>query len=191
MKKNSYYVHDSSYIDDDVIIGDKVKIWHFCHIRKNSSIGANTTIGQNCMVGPNVIIGKNCKIQNNVSVYDGLIIDDGVFLGPSSVFTNVINPRSGIDRKDKFQRTYLHKGVSVGANATILCGLILGSNSFIAAGAVVTKDVKPNAIMAGVPAKQIGWISDYGTTLDEDLYCQESNTHYSINEKGFLYKNNT
>ena len=188
MKKNSYYVHESSYIDDDVIIGDKVKIWHFCHIRKNSSIGANTTIGQNCMVGPNVIIGENCKIQNNVSVYDGLIIDDNVFLGPSSVFTNVINPRSGIDRKDEFKKTYLHKGVSVGANATILCGLILGSNSFIAAGAVVTKDVKPNAIMAGVPAKQIGWISDYGTTLDEDLYCQESNTHYSINEKGFLYK---
>ena len=181
-------IHESSYIADDVNICDGVKIWHFCHIRENTSIGENTVLGQNCMVGPNVRIGKNCRFQNNISVYDGLIIHDNVFVGPSAVFTNVINPRAGVDRSNEFKRTVLNTGVSIGANATIICGTSLGKNSFVAAGAVVTKDVKPNALVAGVPAIQIGWMSDHGVRLDDDLICKETGIEYFVNQKGYLYK---
>ena len=152
----SFFIHESSFISDSSVVGKSVKIWHFCHVRNNTSIGENTVLGQNCMVGPNVRIGKNCRFQNNISVYDGLIIHDNVFVGPSAVFTNVINPRAGVDRTNEFKRTVLHSGVSIGANATIICGTTLGENSFVAAGAVVTKDVPENAVMIGIPARNVG-----------------------------------
>ena len=186
MKKNKPFVHESSFIEEKVDIGSGTKIWHFCHILENTSIGENSTVGQNCMIGPNVRIGRNTKLQNNVSLYDGVIAEDNVFFGPSAVTTNVINPRSKIERKDKFLRTYFEEGVSVGANATIICGLTLKRNCFIAAGALVTKDVKQNALMMGVPAKQVGWMSDFGETLDDNLYCKSSNTQYFINDEGDL-----
>ena len=152
---SNYYVHESSYIDDNVDIGSGTKIWHFSHILSNVKIGKNCSIGQNVVIGPNVTIGNNCKIQNNVSIYDGLIIEDDVFLGPSCVFTNVINPRSSIERKEEFQETLLKKGCSVGANATIICGNAIGSYSLIGAGSVVVKSVKKNTIVVGNPAKKI------------------------------------
>ncbi len=180
MKKNYHnvFIHESSYIDQNVIIGKGTKIWHFCHILENSSIGNDCSLGQNVVVGPNVLVGNNVKIQNNVSVYDGVELEDGVFCGPSCVFTNVNNPRSEIVRKDEYLKTIVKKGASIGANATIICGNNLGEYCFIAAGAVVTKDVAPYALMAGTPAKRIGWISKAGGRMSEDLICPIEGTKY-------------
>jgi len=172
------FVHQSSYVDDGVEIGSGTKIWHFSHILRNTQIGENCSMGQNVVVGPNVIIGSNVKIQNNVSVYDGVILEDWVFCGPSCVFTNVQNPRSEIDRKDEFRKTVVRRGASIGANATIVCGHDLGEYCFIAAGATVTKEVPAYALMAGTPAKRIGWVSRAGVRLGVDLVCPEEGTQY-------------
>jgi UDP-2-acetamido-3-amino-2,3-dideoxy-glucuronate N-acetyltransferase len=162
------FVHESSYIDENVEIGEKTKIWHFSHILKNTKIGKNCSFGQNCVVGPNVKVGNGVKVQNNISIYEGVEVEDDVFLGPSMVFTNVINPRSFIVRKEEFKKTLLKKGCSVGANATIICGATVGEYALIGAGAVINQDVKPYALMVGVPAKQIGWVSRAGNRLKFD-----------------------
>jgi len=162
---SNYFVHESSFIDSDVIVGDDSKIWHFCHILSESKIGSNCSFGQNCVVGPKVNIGSGVKVQNNVSIYEGVEVEDDVFLGPSMVFTNVINPRSFITRKEEFKKTVLKKGCSVGANATIVCGITIGEYALIGSGAVINKNVKPYALMVGTPAKQIGWVSYAGNTL--------------------------
>lgn len=184
---SSYFVHESSYIDKNVEIGDGTKIWHFSHILSGSRIGINCSLGQNCVVGPNVCIGHGVKVQNNVSIYEGVEIEDDVFLGPSMVFTNVLNPRSFIVRRQEFKKTLLKKGCSVGANVTIVCGVTLGEYALVGSGAVITKDVKPYALMVGVPAHQIGWVSRAGNTLvfDEqgiavDLF---DNSHYKLENK--------
>lgn len=163
-----YFVHESSYVDDNCKIGKGTHIWHFSHIMSNSTIGENCNIGQNVVVSPDVVLGNNVKIQNNVSVYTGVICEDDVFLGPSMVFTNVINPRSHVSRKDEYRRTLIHKGASVGANATIVCGHEIGEYALIGAGSVVTKDVKPFALMVGNPARCIGWVSRNGEKLHFD-----------------------
>ncbi len=164
----NYFVHESSYVDDNVAIGNQTKIWHFSHILSGSNIGANCSFGQNCVVGPKVTIGSGVKVQNNVSIYEGVEIEDDVFLGPSMVFTNVTNPRAFIVRRDEFKKTLLKKGCSVGANATIVCGVTIGEYALIGSGAVVNKDVPSYALMVGVPAKQIGWVSRAGNTLKFD-----------------------
>jgi len=164
----SYFAHESSFIDSDVIIGEKTKIWHFSHILANSIIGQNCSFGQNCVVGPNVRVGNGVKVQNNVSIYESVEIEDDVFLGPSMVFTNVINPRAFIIRKEEFKKTLLKKGCSIGANATIVCGVTVGEYALIGSGAVINRDVKPYALMVGVPARQIGWVSKAGNTLKFD-----------------------
>ena len=171
-------IHESSYIDSDVKIGRGTKIWHFSHILSNCNIGENCSLGQNVVVGPNVNIGSNVKIQNNVSVYEGVTLEDGVFCGPSCVFTNVNNPRSEVIRKDEYRLTIVKKGASIGANATIICGNDLGEFSFIAAGAVVTKPVPAFALMAGTPAKRIGWMSKMGARMDKDLICPIDGSSY-------------
>lgn len=175
---SSVFVHESSYIDDGVTIGPGTKIWHFSHILKNCTIGENCSFGQNVVVGPNVQIASNVKVQNNVSIYEGVVLEDGVFCGPSCVFTNVNNPRSEIPRKDEYRQTIVKRGASIGANATIVCGNNLGEYCFIAAGAVVTKDVPSYAIVAGNPAKRIGWISRSGGKLGADLICPISGVKY-------------
>jgi UDP-2-acetamido-3-amino-2,3-dideoxy-glucuronate N-acetyltransferase len=164
-KENSFYVDETSIIDENVRIGENSKVWHFSHILSGSIIGKNCSFGQNCVVGPKVKIGNGVKVQNNVSVYEGVEIEDDVFLGPSMVFTNVLNPRAFIVRKDEFKKTLLKKGSSIGANATIICGVSIGEYALIGSGAVINKDVKPYALMAGVPAKQIGWVGISGNTL--------------------------
>ena len=161
----NYFAHNSSYISDSSEIGNGTKIWHFSHVMDNSKIGQNCNIGQNVVISPNVILGNNVKVQNNVSIYTGVICEDDVFLGPSMVFTNVINPRSAINRRKEFMKTLVKKGASIGANATIVCGNTIGAFSFIGAGAVITKDVKPYALVVGNPAKQIGWVSEFGHRL--------------------------
>ncbi|PID78401.1 MAG: N-acetyltransferase [Deltaproteobacteria bacterium] len=177
-----YFVHESSFIDEPCRIGKNSKIWHFSHILKNTDIGENTTIGQNVVAGPSVKIGSNCKIQNNVSIYNGVEIEDGVFCGPSCVFTNVINPRAFIEKKDEFKKTLLKKGCSIGANATIVCGTVIGEYALVAAGAVITKDVPAFALMAGVPGKQIGWVCRCGETLKfeskDKFKCLSCNINY-------------
>lgn len=172
------FVHESSYVDDGVEIGAGTKIWHFSHILGNTQVGSNCSFGQNVVVGPNVQIGDNVKIQNNVSVYEGVTLEDGVFCGPSCVFTNVVNPRSEITRRDEFRKTIVRRGASIGANATIVCGHDLGAYCFIAAGATVTKEVPAYALMAGTPARRIGWMSKAGRPLDDDLVCPEDGTKY-------------
>ncbi len=163
-----YFAHSSSFIDENVKIGKNTKIWHFCHILSNTQIGENCSFGQNCVVGPKVKVGNGVKVQNNISIYEGVEIEDNVFLGPSMVFTNVINPRAFIQRKDEFKKTLLKKGCSIGANATIVCGITIGEYALIGAGAVVNRDVKPFALMVGVPARQIGWVSKAGNRLKFD-----------------------
>ncbi len=172
------FVHESSYIDEGVVIGRGTKVWHFSHILSNCTIGAGCSFGQNVVIGPNVRIGDNVKVQNNVSVYEGVTLEDGVFCGPSCVFTNVNNPRSEIIRKDEYRETLVKRGASIGANATVICGNVLGEYCFIAAGAVVTKSVPPYALMAGAPAKRIGWISEAGGRLSADLICPISGVAY-------------
>lgn len=179
-----YFVHESSYIDEPCVIGTGSKIWHFSHIMKDCEIGQNCNIGQNVVISPSVKLGNNVKIQNNVSVYTGVICEDDVFLGPSMVFTNVINPRSGVIRRDEYMKTIVKKGASIGANATIVCGNDIGRYSFIGAGAVVTKEVPDYALMVGNPAKQIGWMSEYGERLDfnsgGEAKCNHSGKIYQL-----------
>lgn len=172
------FVHESSYIDHDVAIGRGTKVWHFSHILSHCEIGEDCTLGQNVVLGPNVIVGNRVKVQNNVSIYEGVTLEDGVFCGPSCVFTNVNNPRSEIVRKHEYRKTIVKRGASIGANATIICGHDLGEYCFIAAGAVVTKTVPAYALMAGVPAKRIGWISKAGARLDAGLICAFEGTRY-------------
>ena len=162
----SFFAHETSVIDSDCKIGDGTNIWHFSHIMSNCSIGENCNLGQNVVVSPEVVLGNNVKVQNNVSIYTGVICEDDVFLGPSMVFTNIINPRSAIKRNNKYTRTLVKKGASIGANATIVCGNTIGEFAFIGAGAVVVKEVLPYALVVGNPSMQIGWISEYGHRLD-------------------------
>lgn len=174
------FVHESSYVDDNVNVGARTKVWHFSHILSNCDVGEDCSLGQNVVVGPNVVVGNRVKIQNNVSVYEGVTLEDGVFCGPSCVFTNVNNPRSEIVRKNEYRKTIVKFGASIGANATIICGHDLGEYCFIAAGAVVTKPVPAYALMAGTPAKRIGWMSKAGGRLDEDLICPIEGTAYRL-----------
>jgi len=160
-----FFAHESAYVDENVTIGENTKIWHFSHILSNTTIGKNCSFGQNCVVGPKVKVGNGVKVQNNISIYEGVEVEDDVFLGPSMVFTNVINPRAFIQRKDEFKKTLLKKGCSIGANATVVCGVTIGEYALIGSGAVINKDVKPYALMVGVPAKQIGWVGISGNTL--------------------------
>ncbi|MGE0281728.1 MAG: DapH/DapD/GlmU-related protein [Rhizobiaceae bacterium] len=172
------FVHESSYVDDGVELGEGTKIWHFSHILFGTRIGKNCAIGQNVMVGPSVTVGDNCKIQNNVSLYKGVELEDGVFCGPSCVFTNVLNPRAEVERKDEFRKSLVRRGATIGANATIVCGNELGEYCLIAAGAVVTKPVVAHALMAGVPARRIGWVSRAGEILDKSLVCPRTGERY-------------
>ncbi len=179
-----YFVHESSYVDSNVEIGEGTKIWHFSHIMSNSKIGKSCNIGQNVVISPEVIIGNHVKIQNNVSIYTGVTCDDYVFLGPSCVFTNVINPRSEVNRREEYIKTHIGKGATIGANATIVCGHDIGEYAFIGAGAVITKKVKPFALMVGNPAKQIGWMSSHGNKLDfkesDIAVCKQSKEKYKL-----------
>ena len=179
------FVHESSYIDDAIAIGANTKIWHFCHVLSACEIGENCSFGQNCVIGPRVKIGNNVKVQNNISIYEGVEIEDDVFLGPSCVLTNVTNPRSQVLRKSLYEKTLLKKGCSVGANATIVCGVEIGSYAFIGAGAVVHSSVPNYALMLGVPARQKGWMSRHGHVLrnpDKDgvMVCPESGLRYRL-----------
>jgi UDP-2-acetamido-3-amino-2,3-dideoxy-glucuronate N-acetyltransferase len=165
MPERPYFVHESSYVDDPCQIGDGTKIWHFSHVMKNCVIGRGCNIGQNVVVSPDVRLGDNCKIQNNVSLYTGVVLEDHVFCGPSMVFTNVVNPRCEVIRRDEYKRTLVRRGASIGANATIVCGITIGSYAFIGAGAVVTKDVPDFALMVGNPARHRGWMCRCGAKL--------------------------
>ena len=176
----NFFVHPSACVDNGAKIGSGTKIWHWVHVSSKAVIGANVTLGQNVFVADNVSIGDSCKVQNNVSIYDGVTIEDDVFCGPSCVFTNVNNPRSEIIRKDEYLKTLVKKGASIGANATIVCGSTLGEYCFIAAGATVTKDVPSYALMAGTPAKRIGWMSKSGGKLTDDLICPINGDRYQL-----------
>jgi UDP-2-acetamido-3-amino-2,3-dideoxy-glucuronate N-acetyltransferase len=171
-------IHESAYVDDGCIIGDGTKIWHFSHIIKGTKIGTKCVIGQNVMIGPDVTIGSGCKIQNNVSLYKGVELGDNVFCGPSCVFTNVLNPRANVERKDEFKTTKVGDGATIGANATVVCGHTLGEYCMIGAGAVVTHDVQAFALMVGVPARRIGWVSRAGEVLGTDLVCPRTQVRY-------------
>lgn len=179
-----YFAHETAVIDDGCRIGDGVKIWHFSHIMPDCEIGENCNIGQNVVVSPGVVLGKNVKIQNNVSIYTGVICEDDVFLGPSMVFTNVINPRSAVNRKSEYAKTIVRRGASIGANATIVCGHDIGAFAFIGAGAVVTKSVPDYALVVGNPARQIGWMSEYGERLEFNAegiaVCHSSGETYKL-----------
>ena len=178
-----YFSHETAVIDEGCQIGENVKIWHFSHVMPNCKIGDNCNIGQNVVVSPNVILGLNVKVQNNVSIYSGVICEDDVFLGPSMVFTNITNPRSAVIRRDSYVETLVGKGASIGANATIVCGNKIGQYSLIGAGTVVTKEVKPYALIVGNPGKQIGWVSEYGHRLnfkDNLATCEESKQKYEL-----------
>ena len=181
----SCFIHESSFVDKNVKIGENTKIWHFCHILSNTTIGNNCSFGQNCVIGPNVKIGNGVKVQNNISIYDGVKIEDDVFLGPSMVFTNVINPRAFIQRKNEFKKTLLKKGCTIGANATIICGVTIGEYALIGAGAVINKDVKPYALMVGVPARQIGWVGISGNRLEFDSYgnAEDQFGYYTLDKE--------
>jgi UDP-2-acetamido-3-amino-2,3-dideoxy-glucuronate N-acetyltransferase len=181
---DNFFVHSTAIIDESVSIGEGTKIWHFSHLMKGCKLGAHCNIGQNVFIGPGVVLGNNVKVQNNVSLYTGVVCDDDVFLGPSCVLTNVINPRSAIARKDQYLKTHIGKGATIGANATMICGHNIGAYAFIAAGAVVTKDVPPYALVMGNPAKQTGWMSEHGHKLrfnEEGIaVCPESNATYFL-----------
>ena len=182
--ENSYFAHPSAIIDEGCHIGKGTKIWHFSHIMPNCTLGENCNIGQNVVISPEVILGKNVKVQNNVSIYTGVTCDDDVFLGPSMVFTNVINPRSAVNRKSEYAKTHVGKGASIGANATIVCGHDIGEFAFIGAGTVVTKTVPAFALVVGNPSRQIGWMSEFGHRLEFDstgkAICKESNQVYQL-----------
>lgn len=186
-----YFVHESSYIDENVTIGEGTKIWHFCHIQSGAVIGKNCTLGQNVNVSNNVIIGNHVKIQNNVSIYEGVEIEDYVFCGPSMVFTNDLTPRSRYPKGPAgYKRTLVREGATIGANATIVCGHTIGKNAMIAAGAVVTKDVPDHALMAGVPARQIGWVCECGQKLNTQLECTECERKYQHTKNGLVLSPN-
>lgn len=182
--EKEYFVHETAIVDEGCIIGHGTKVWHFSHIMNNCVIGNNCNIGQNVVVSPGVVLGNNVKVQNNVSIYTGVICEDDVFLGPSMVFTNVINPRSAINRKDQYARTIVKHGATIGANATIICGHDIGRYAFIGAGAVVTKQVQAYALVIGNPARQTGWMSEYGHKLKFDqegiAVCPESHEKYLL-----------
>jgi UDP-2-acetamido-3-amino-2,3-dideoxy-glucuronate N-acetyltransferase len=186
-----YYTHETAIIDDGSTIGKGTKIWHFTHIMPNCIIGADCNIGQNVVVSPGVVLGKNVKVQNNVSIFTGVVCEDDVFLGPSMVFTNVINPRSAVSRKDQYKQTIVRKGASIGANATIVCGNEIGAYAMIGAGAVITKPVLPYALVVGNPARQIGWVSEFGNRLEFDeeglAICRESGEEYALKD-GLVFR---
>ena len=187
-----YFAHESAIIDDGCQIGEGTKIWHFSHIMKGCVIGENCNLGQNVVISPDVVLGRNVKVQNNVSIYTGVICEDDVFLGPSMVFTNVINPRSHVLRKDQYQATHVRRGASIGANATIVCGHEIGEFAFIGAGAVVTRDVPAFALVIGNPGRHVGWMSEYGHRLlfDEKgiAVCPESHDKYELMKDGSVVK---
>ena len=195
MAKRDYFSHETAVIDENVSIVEGTKIWHFSHIMSKATIGSNCNIGQNVVLSPNAVLGNNCKVQNNVSIYSGVTCDSDVFLGPSMVFTNVINPRSAVNRRDQYSKTHVGEGASIGANSTIVCGNDIGPYAFIGAGAVITKFVKPYALVVGNPAKQIGWMSRFGQRLnfnqDGFAQCTESFDWYKLEneEVQFLGKN--
>lgn len=182
----NFFAHETAVVDENCEIGEGTKIWHFSHIMSNCKIGKNCNIGQNVVVSPEVILGDNVKVQNNVSIYTGVICEDDVFLGPSMVFTNVVNPRSSVNRKGQYTKTIVGKGASIGANATIVCGNDIGQFAFIGAGAVVTKEVPAYALLVGNPAKQIGWMSEFGHRLHFDekgmALCPESHEKYQLSD---------
>ena len=179
-----YYAHESAFVDKGCEIGEGPKIWHFSHIMSNCQLGKKCNIGQNVVISPDVVLGNNVKVQNNVSIYTGVICEDDVFLGPSMVFTNVINPRSAVNRRDAYLKTTVKKGASIGANATIVCGHDIGEYAFVGAGAVVTKDIPNFALVVGNPSKQIGWVSEYGIRLvfdnENKAFCKESKQEYKL-----------
>ncbi len=182
--EKEYYAHETAIIDEGATIGKCTKIWHFSHIMTNSVIGENCNIGQNVVISPEVVLGNNTKVQNNVSVYTGVICEDDVFMGPSMVFTNVINPRSAVNRKAEYMKTYVKQGATFGANCTIICGITIGKYAFIGAGAVVTKNVKDYALIIGNPGRQSGWMSEYGQKLEfngeGNAICPESKEKYKL-----------
>lgn len=184
MNQSTFYAHPTAVIDEGCSIGEGSKIWHFSHIMPNCKLGKNCNIGQNVVISPEVVLGNNVKVQNNVSIYTGVTCDDDVFLGPSMVFTNVTNPRSAVNRKNQYAKTHVGKGASIGANSTIVCGHDIGEFAFIGAGAVVTKNVPAYALLVGNPAKQIGWMSEYGHRLNFDAsgiaICEESKQKYEL-----------
>ena len=184
MKKTTYFSHETAVIDQDCSIGEGTKIWHFSHIMPNAILGERCNLGQNVVVSPGVVLGNNVKVQNNVSIYTGVICEDDVFLGPSMVFTNILNPRSAVVRRDQYVETRVEKGASIGANATIVCGNIIGRFALIGAGSVVTKPVPAYALIVGNPGKQIGWVSEYGHRLhfdeNKEAICPESNETYHV-----------
>ena len=178
------FIHETAVIDEPCSIGAGSKVWHFSHIMKDAVLGNECNLGQNVVISPRVTLGNNVKVQNNVSIYTGVICEDDVFLGPSMVFTNIVNPRSAVVRKDKYVKTLVQKGASIGANATVVCGNTIGSFAMVGAGAVITKDVSPYALVVGNPAKQIGWVSEYGHRLEFDesgkATCEESGQEYLL-----------
>ena len=184
MNDKRYFAHPTAIIDDGCEIGDNVKIWHFSHVMPGCKIGDNCSLGQNVVVSPQVILGRNVRVQNNVSIYEGVICEDDVFLGPSMVFTNVVNPRSAISRKHEYLSTWVRKGATIGANATIICGNEIGEYAFIGAGAVITRNVAPYALVVGNPSRQIGWMSEFGHRLHFDendvAICEESGERYVL-----------
>lgn len=197
MKTDKYFHHETAIIGENVKIGEGTKIWHFTHIMSNSMLGTNCNIGQNVVISPKVKLGNNCKVQNNVSIYTGVTCDNNVFLGPSMVFTNVINPRSAVNRRGQYSKTHVGEGASIGANATIVCGNDIGEFSFIGAGAVITKYVKPYSLVVGNPARQIGWMSRYGSKLnfnDNNIaICDVTKEWYELREGRVIFlgkKNN-
>jgi len=186
MAKQNYFAHETAVIDDNCLIHEGVKIWHFSHIMSDCEIGRNSNLGQNVVVSPKVKLGKNVKVQNNVSIYTGVICEDDVFLGPSMVFTNVVNPRSAVNRRGQYLKTVVKKGATIGANATVVCGHDIGEYAFIGAGAVVTKNVLPYALVVGNPSKQIGWMSEFGHRLEFNnegiAICPESKKKYKLTD---------
>ena len=188
MADKSYFVHESSYLDDGAEVGEGTNVWHFSHVMPGAKIGKNCSIGQNVNVGGKAVIGDGVKIQNNVSVYDRVVLEDDVFCGPSCVFTNVFNPRSFVNRKDEYRQTLVKKGASIGANATVVCGVTLGKYCFAGAGSVVTRDVPDYALVYGTPAKQHGWMCECGIKLQSDLTCPECGNSYRETDQGLEKK---
>lgn len=181
----NYFIHPSAIVDEGAQIGEDSRIWHFVHVSKGAQIGKNVSLGQNVYIGNKVIIGDNCKVQNNVSIYDNIILEEGVFCGPSMVFTNVYNPRSLIERKDEYRDTFVSRGATLGANCTIVCGVTIGEFAFIGAGAVINKDIKPYALVVGIPGNQIGWMSEYGEQIPLPI---KGNGEFKCNKEGHTYK---
>ena len=188
METKEYFVHESSYVDEGAVIGKGTKIWHFSHVMGKVVMGENCNLGQNVVISPDVVFGNNVKVQNNVSVYTGVVCEDDVFLGPSMVFTNVMNPRSAVNRKNEYKKTLVKKGATIGANATIVCGINIGEYAFIGEGTVVIREVKPYAMLVGNPARQIGWMSEQGEKLKFD---NEGKATCSLSGDQYVLNNNT